>query len=148
MSFRRLALPVALALLAVPAFAADDYQLGPDSQVKPGVPQGRIEAGTFESKTVYPGTTRKYWVYVPQQYDGKTPAAVMVFQDGATYLRADGAYRAHNVLDNLIYRGDIPVMIALFIDPGVQVADNRSIRQEEYDTLSDRYSKVIIDERE
>jgi enterochelin esterase-like enzyme len=70
----------------------------------------------------------------------------MVFNDGSTYLKADGNYRATNVLDNLIYRGDIPVMIGAFIDPGLNVSDGRSIRQDEYDTLSDRYSKVIIDE--
>ena len=70
----------------------------------------------------------------------------MVFNDGATYMRADGSYRAQNVLDNLIYRGDIPMMIGAFIDPGVNVSDGRSVRQEEYDSLGDRYSKVIVDE--
>jgi enterochelin esterase family protein len=40
----------------------------------------------------------------------------MVFNDGATYMKADGNYRAQNVLDNLTYRGDIPVMIGAFID--------------------------------
>jgi hypothetical protein len=52
----------------------------------------------------------------------------MVFHDGATYLKADGFYRAQNVLDNLMYRGDIPTMIGAFIDPGVNVADGKSIR--------------------
>jgi hypothetical protein len=31
-----------------------------------------------------------------------------------------------NVLDNLIYRGELPVMIAAFIDPGKFTADGRS----------------------
>jgi enterochelin esterase family protein len=61
-------------------------------------------------------------------------------------LKADGFYRAQNVLDNLTYRGDIPIMIGAFIDPGVNVADGKSIRQDEYDSLGDRYSKVIVDE--
>ena len=52
----------------------------------------------------------------------------MVFHDGATYLKADGFYRAQNVLDNLMDRGDIPTMIGAFIDPGVNVADGKSIR--------------------
>ena len=34
----------------------------------------------------------------------------MVFNDGATYLQADGYYRAVNVLDNLIYRRELPLM--------------------------------------
>ena len=94
----------------------------------------------------YPGVEHTYWVYVPAQYDASREASLMVFQDGATYLKADGFYRADNVLDNLIYRGDIPVMIGAFIDPGTFVADGKSNRQEEYDSLDDRYSKVIVNE--
>src|SRR4029453_18995350 len=41
---------------------------------------------------------------------------------------------------------NIPNMIGAFIDPAVNAADGRSIRQEEYDSLGDKYSKVIIDE--
>ena len=122
------------------------YTLGPDSLPREGVPKGEVRGPFKLPSTVFPGVEHSYWVYVPAAYDPAREASLMVFQDGATYMRADGAYRATNVLDNLIYRGDIPVMIAAFIDPGVQVADGRSIRQEEYDTLSDRYSKVIIDE--
>jgi enterochelin esterase family protein len=95
---------------------------------------------------VFEGAEHSYWIYVPAQYDASREVSLMVFNDGATYLRADGSYRAHQVLDNLIYRGDIPIMIGAFIDPAVNVADGRSIRQEEYDTLGDRYSKVIVEE--
>ena len=45
------------------------------------------------------------------------------------------------MLDNLIYRGDIPVMIGAFIDPGVEVSDGKSIRQDEYDSLGDSIRK-------
>jgi enterochelin esterase family protein len=87
-----------------------------------------------------------YWVYVPAQYDASQEVSLMVFNDGNTYVRAEGAYRAQNVLDNLIYRRDIPIMIVAFIDPGAKVADGQSIRSEEYMTLGDRYSKVVLDE--
>jgi enterochelin esterase family protein len=87
-----------------------------------------------------------YWVYVPAQYDGKTEVSLMVFNDGATYTQPDGYYRAVNVLDNLIYRGELPVMIAAFIDPGKFVKDGASNRQAEYDPPNDRYSRVIVDE--
>ena len=40
---------------------------------------------------MFEGTERDCWVYVPAQYDGKTPACVMVFQDGAGYVHVEGA---------------------------------------------------------
>jgi hypothetical protein len=62
--------------------------LGPegshDSRVRrPGVPRGRIiEHKGWADSTVYPGTVRDWFVYVPAQYDGETPAALLVAQDG------------------------------------------------------------------
>jgi enterochelin esterase-like enzyme len=122
------------------------YELGPDSLVRRGVPKGAIEGPFTLTTEVYPGTARDYWVYVPAQYDGETEASLMVFNDGATYMQPDGYYRAVNVLDNLIYRGEIPVMIAVFIDPGRFTADRASNRAEEYDSMDDRYARVIVDE--
>ena len=122
------------------------YTLGPDSLPRDGVPKGEVRGPFKLASQAFPGVEHSYWIYVPAQYDASKEVSLMVFNDGATYLRADGSYRAHQVLDNLIYRGDIPIMIGAFIDPGVNVADGRSIRQEEYDTLGDRYSKVIVEE--
>ena len=122
------------------------YTLGPDSLPRDGVAKGEVRGPFKLPSKAFPGVEHNYWVYVPASYDGTQEVSLMVFNDGATYLKTDGFYRAANVLDNLIYRRDIPVMIGAFIDPGVTTADNKSIRQEEYDTLSDRYSKVIIDE--
>jgi enterochelin esterase-like enzyme len=122
------------------------YTLSPDSLPREGVPKGEVRGPFKLPSKAYPGVEHSYWVYVPAQYDGAREASLMVFQDGATYLKADGSYRAQNVLDNLIYRGDIPLILGAFIDPGVNVAEGRSIRQDEYDSLGDRYSKVIVDE--
>lgn len=122
------------------------YELGPDSLVRRGVPKGEIE-GPFKLPTdVFPGTDHDYWVYVPAQYDGQTDVSLMVFNDGSVYMQPDGYYRAVNVLDNLIYRGEIPVMIGVFIDPGRFIDDGRSNRQPEYDPVNDSYARVIVDE--
>ena len=42
----------------------------------------------------------------------------MIFQDGQAFKEMDGGLRAPNVLDNLIYRREIPVMLSVFINPG------------------------------
>ena len=59
---------------------------------------------------------------MPSQYatDGSTPASLMVFTDGQTYLSPDGDVRATTVLANLIAAGEIPITIAVFITPGLR----------------------------
>ena len=97
---------------------APQYTLGPDSQVQADVPHGEVTKYSWTS-TIYPGTTRDYWVYVPKQYDASKPAAVMVFQDGEGYVREGGSWRVPVVFDNLIHKGDMPVTIGVFVNPGV-----------------------------
>ena len=41
----------------------------------------------------------------------------MVYQDGQAFKDENGDMRAQNVMDNLIYRREIPVMIGVFINP-------------------------------
>ena len=139
-------LPVLLSLALIPSTqAADDYKLGPDSERHDGVPQGSITQHKWTSH-VFPGTERDYWVYVPKQYDAKTPACVMVFQDGGGYQSPTGQFRAPIVFDNLIHKKEMPVTIGIFINPGnfpapanQKDAKARSNRSFEYDTLSDQY---------
>lgn len=148
---------LALAMLAAgssappAAFAADDYQLGPDSLEQDGVPKGQVTKGSWESANVYAGTARDYWVYVPAQYDGSTPACVMVFQDGGNYVHPERQFRVPVVFDNLIHRGEMPVTVGIFLDPGVVPASRpeaqpRRNRSFEYDTLSDQYARFLLEE--
>lgn len=112
----------------------------PDSQPRPDVPKGTVTRYTWESR-IFEGTTRDYWVYVPAQYRPEQPACVMVFQDGQGYLNAG----VPTMFDNLIAKGDMPVTVGIFINPG-RFADGRSNRSVEYDTLSDRYARFLRDE--
>ena len=129
----------------------DVYQLGPDSQRQDGVPQGTVTKHEWTS-TLFEGTKREYFVYVPKQYDGTQPACLMVFQDGHAYVDENGQMRVPVVLDNLIHRGELPVMIGLFINPGhlgETIPDSRwqaSDRSFEYDTLSDQYARFVVQE--
>ena len=83
-----------------------------------GVPKGEIRGPFTLPSNVYPGTQHTYWVYVPAQYDPAVPAALMIYQDGQAFKDENGDLRAQNVMDNLIYRREIPVMIGVFINPG------------------------------
>ncbi len=148
----KLAAHVAVLLLpATLVAAAEDYKLGPDSKRQERVPRGAVTQGRYESDDVYPGTVRDYWVYVPKQYDGKSPAAVMVFQDGRGYVNEKGHSRVPIVFDNLIHAGDMPVTIGVFVQPGSippskPGARARRTRSFEYDALGDRYARFLIDE--
>ncbi|UFH56988.1 esterase family protein [Spirosoma sp. KNUC1025] len=124
---------------------------GPDSQRQAGVPKGEVTKSVWKSK-VFPNTIREYYVYVPAQYNPQNPAALMVFQDGHTYVKEDGDFRVPIVFDNLIHQKAMPVTIGLFINPGQHGeelpkdpfrADNRSF---EYDTLTNQYARLLLEE--
>ncbi|WP_286178463.1 hypothetical protein [Stieleria mannarensis] len=87
------------------------YEHGPDSQPNDAVPHGTVTQHVWPESKVFPGTKRRYSIYVPAQYDGKTPAALMVFQDGHTFEGTRGDYRVPVVFDNLIAKGDMPATI-------------------------------------
>jgi enterochelin esterase-like enzyme len=151
----RMVFSAALLLAAMFAAAhADDepYKLGPDSQRQDGVPRGKVAKHTWQSR-IFPDTIREYYVYVPAQYDASRPAAVMVFQDGLAYVNEEGEFRAPVVLDNLIRRNELPVIVGIFINPGHKGTElpanppwGASNRSFEYDTLSDQYTRFLLDE--
>ncbi|KAA5546322.1 hydrolase [Roseiconus nitratireducens] len=134
-------------MLAYPSMAEEVV----DREKSDGVPRGELTSNQFSSSQVFPGTTRRYSVYVPAQYSADQPANLMVFMDGSNYAKSDGAFRVPEVLDELIDQQQIPTTIAVFVDPGVIAstkpgASDRSNRSFEYDSLGDRYARFLIDE--
>jgi enterochelin esterase-like enzyme len=115
------------------------YAHGPDSFPQAGVPRGELHEFEWNESRVFPGTRRRYWVYVPAQYDEAEPVALMVFQDAEWYLDLELEARAPIVLDNLMHRGEIPVAIVVF----VAASDNRNA---EYDAFSDVYATFLLTE--
>lgn len=131
--------------------AADDYTYGPDSSPQSDVPKGKVTQFKWNKSKVFEGTERDCWLYVPAQYDGKTPACVMVFQDGGSYVSEKGQFRVPVVFDNLIHKKEMPVTVGIFINPGTFPAEDgtgkgRSNRSFEYDTLSDQYARFLKEE--
>jgi len=132
------------------------YTLGPDSKPRDGVPHGKFTEAKVIPSNVFPGTQHTYWVYVPAQYDSNQPTAVMVFNDGQAMKAEPGDVQAQYVLDNLIFRREIPVMLGVFINPGRRPdqpeptprdwGDRSSNRPDEYNPPNDKYGRVIVEE--
>jgi len=140
------------ACLMASAQAGDEvYKHGPESVRKECVPRGTVTGHQWTSR-IFEGTQRDYWVYVPKQYTGEQPAAVMVFQDGHAYVNEAGDFRTPVVFDNLIHAGKMPVTIGIFINPGHREKDapenawRASNRSFEYDTLSAQYARFLLEE--
>src|SRR5688572_20588428 len=132
------------------------YQLGPDSFPREGVAKGEVRGPFTLPSQAYPGTQHTYWVYVPAQYNPAVPASLMIFNDGQAFNNMEGDLRTPTVLDNLIDRREIPVMLSVFINPGrtpeqpeptpQEWGDRTTNRPTEYNSLDDRYARVIVDE--
>jgi gluconolactonase len=127
------------------------YQSPPEAEFPgPGVPQGRIEKRSFVSSTIFPGTTRDYWVYLPAGLDPTKGACLMVHQDGQSCVDRKNGLRVPNVYDHLIHEGAMPVTVGLFVNPGIVPGDDdagsRYNRSFEYDEMGPRYARFLIQE--
>jgi gluconolactonase len=139
--------PVLFAAVAAPTLPAaeENYPPHPDALVQPGVPKGEQIKFELTGSKIFPGTTREVTVYVPKQYDGVKPACVYVNQDGLQW-------GAPTVFDNLIAKGDLPVLIGVFVRPGVVKAPggatalDRYNRSYEYDGMGDGYARFVLEE--
>jgi iron(III)-enterobactin esterase len=144
------------------------YAPAPELTPVPGVPVGRIEQFTMESKDsrIYPkaiarekfGTvdpnnprtlivethekpwTRAVTVYIPAQLDRRKPAPFIVTHDGPKLGEPDPSLP--RVLDNLIHQQRVPPMVAVMIQNGGGDAQGHQ-RGLEYDTLSGRFAEFI-----
>lgn len=107
-------------------------------------PKGEVIRFTFAKSKIFPGTVRDVAVYVPRQYDPKKPACVHVNQDGIQF-------NAVAVFDDLIHKKEMPILIGVFVTPGVVKATSPSAldrynRSYEYDGLGDAYARFLLEE--
>ncbi len=114
--------------------------------------KGKVTQAQFKASKLYPGTERDYWVYVPAVAAPAGGYALMVFQDGAGFIREQGTFKAADVFDRLIAAGAMPPTVGLFVNPGVlpprdpATQMGRYNRSYEYDGLGDRYARFLIEE--
>jgi enterochelin esterase-like enzyme len=78
----------------------------------------------------------------------------MVFNDARHYDGTDTyKYNVAITFDNLIFKGDMPVTIAVMIDPGTPSgtytsggSDNPTYRGPQYDRSNDKYTRFLLEE--
>ena len=125
---------------------AKSYQLEvytPNATVEPppGGRKGELRnMGEWKSQ-VFPGTTRKWYVYLPPQLDSSREYPVLIGTDA----QWDREWQA-NALENCARNGQIPPTVGVFIEPGQDVAGNYKFRSHEYDRLSGDYSSFLLTE--
>ncbi len=150
MDFRRMWLrTLGLATVVLVSFCSNvETAISQEAQAVAEFPKGEIKGPFRWESQIFPGTVRNFWLYVPAQYDGQTPACVMVVQDGLQLARR---WKLIEAWDRLIANGEIPVQIGIMIEPGVVPAPHddaqpRFNRSFEYDGLGDRYARFLVEE--
>ena len=105
---KRLAISIVIFVFSLVASAK-----GPriEYEMTEGELRGEYISFKMDDSAIYPGTERTITAYVPKEYDGSTPACLIVRFDGLgqALLRA---------MDELIAAGSMPVAIAVGIEPG------------------------------
>jgi enterochelin esterase-like enzyme len=118
----------------------------PDSYPKPGVPKGKLSDKHNITSKIYDGMKADFWYYASPGVDPATPAALMVWQDGQGIIGGDlSRLRLFTVTENLVAQKLIPPMVHVLIAPGF-APDGKAMRSIEYDTVSDRYNRFLLEE--
>lgn len=120
------------------AFPADD------------VPRGEIRVfRNWDQTTVFAGTRRDVFVYLPARFERAKPARLIVCNDGAGYLSRSGPVRAGLVLDSLHAAGEIARTVGVFVNPGSLRSDGEpdwDQRRREYDPLTPAYGRFLLED--
>lgn len=150
--FPRLLLTALFPCISPCGWAADEFSPTPYHFEQAGTSKGKLTKMPVWKSRVFPDTERDWWIYVPAQYDPGRPANLMVFQDGHDYVKLKGNWRVPIVFDNLIQKGELPVTIAVLINPGHNGKSKPSNpwrvsnRSFEYDSMGDFYVRFLLEE--
>jgi enterochelin esterase-like enzyme len=138
--------------------AGDVAGYGSDSYERSGRRRGTLSARQTVVSELYPDATTAFWVYANPGVDRNRPAPVMVWHDGHGCVGAADlvGHRLQIVSDNLVDRQLIPPMVHVLVSPstpgrpvtGVRPGQSQAMamRSVQYDTVSDRYGRHIVEE--
>lgn len=122
--------------IGLEVYAPNPWVLDP-----PGGMKGQLRDMGELKAAAYPGTTRKWYVYLPPNLDASQSYPLLVGQDA----QWDRQWMA-NGLENCAREGRIPPTVGVFIEPGQDKPGNYSDRSKEYDTLSPDYTNFLLKE--
>jgi enterochelin esterase-like enzyme len=120
----------------------------PETMINASAPRGTLKDFTLSSagSAIYPTDvathavfSRNVTVYIPKQYVAGTAAPFIILQDGISFYRGTMV----TVLDNMIFAHRLPVMIAVFVEPGPNEGTPNGERSFEYDSVSDAYVRFV-----
>ena len=96
--------------------------------------------GSIDNSAIYPGTVHTFQVYIPEQYNGKQPAALYVGLDGVLC-------NAPQVMDSLITARKMPITIGVFLQPGIiRAGDGTVLRYNrcfEFDNTTGDFARFL-----
>ncbi|MBR5484215.1 MAG: hypothetical protein IKV18_05900 [Alistipes sp.] len=105
--------------------------------------KGILISDSLTCSKIYPDTKHRYWVYVPQEYDGEQPACLYVGLDGV-------GYNAPSVMDELIASAEMPVTIGVFVQAGKVYNEAGDVvrynRSNEFDRTDDKFARFLTEE--
>lgn len=116
------------------------YTLPKEARPQPGVTPGKLEQQPRLTSQVFGGTWHDWWIYTPAGFDAQKESNLVLFQDGQWSRHYAPVY-----FDNLIAQGDLPQTVVVFVTPGTKTREIDD-RMREYDTLSDAYSRFVLEE--
>ncbi|MFZ2906852.1 MAG: alpha/beta hydrolase-fold protein [Cyclobacteriaceae bacterium] len=122
-----------------------DWQYPTETILGPGVVQGQLSDNfTIQSNASNLNYTVQYKVYTPAGYESLDDLPVIYVTDGHEYANNQMGSMI-TVLDNIIYYGTIPPVIAVFIDPRNPSNLNENRRGSEY-TANIKFVNFVADE--
>lgn len=129
--------------------SGSEYHLTFDSRPQEGVPAGKYFHFRWTSHTVYPGVTSSVYLYLPHGAEEAESVNLMVCLDGLSYTGEQ--VRATAVLDNLVHKGEIPMTVGLFHNPGetgpgYPIYGGSTNRAVEYDTVNGDFARYLVEE--
>ncbi|MBS1715115.1 MAG: enterochelin esterase [Armatimonadetes bacterium] len=116
------------------------YETPLEAMPEKATSKGKLVQRKRMTSQIFGGTWHDWWVYTSPDFDVRAESNLVVFQDGQWAHSYAPTY-----FDNLCSWGGLKQTVVVCVTPGT-FPDGKSDRSREYDTLSDAYSRFLLEE--